>query len=72
MNKRLTLKALNNALSVNGIEDELVKGDGYFYFWGKKASTWYCSSVMVFRLNDLTVEQWIAEYRFMESRLGSC
>jgi hypothetical protein len=60
--KRLTIKAVNKNLSAAGIKDELVKGQGYFYFWGDKASSWYSSSVMVPYLNDLTIEQWIAEY----------
>lgn len=68
MNKRLTLKAVNKAIAAAGIKDELVKGNGYFYFWGDKASTWYCSSVMVPRLNDLTFADWMAEYLRLEEQ----
>jgi hypothetical protein len=63
---RLTLKTVNKALAAAGIKDELVKGKDYFYFWGDKASEWHSSSVMVPRLSDLTVEEWVKEYRTME------
>jgi hypothetical protein len=37
-------------------------GPHYFYFGGGEAVHWFSSSVMVARLSDLTVEQWIQEF----------
>ncbi len=61
----LTLKAVNKAMVARGYSDELVKGDGYFYFIGEKADQFYSSSVYVYRLNQLTLEQWLDDYARM-------
>lgn len=62
---RLTLNKVNTHLKSIGINGELVKGSGYFYFSGDAfdfrdlESGVYCAS----RLNDLTLEQWVDEAR---------
>jgi hypothetical protein len=61
---RTTIRKVNEALQAAGFEGvELVKGSGYWYFSGGDAMGWYSSSVMVYHLNALTVEQWVAEAR---------
>lgn len=58
---RLTLKSVNAAIKAKGINAELVKGDGYFWFDGVDVEFAYSPSVMVFQLNHLTLEQWMEE-----------
>jgi len=59
---RVTRKMVNDALRARGRDESLREGDGYFYFGGGNAVHWLSSSVMVKRLNDLTLEQWLAEF----------
>jgi hypothetical protein len=59
---KLTLKKVNKELKKQGYDTKLVKGEGYFYFVGKEAWDFKCQSVYVFRLNDLSLEQWVKEY----------
>jgi hypothetical protein len=53
---------INDALCARGRDESLYPGDGYFYFGGGDAVHWLSSSVMVKRLSDLTLEQWLAEF----------
>lgn len=65
---RLTINNVNKALAAAGIDAELVKGNGYFWFCGNEAVSWFTSSVYVPRLSDLpTVEAWVAEYQAMRA-----
>lgn len=61
---RVTINKVNEAIRrLPGAEDaELVKGRDYFWFYGTEASGFYSQSVPVSHLNDLTVDQWVAEY----------
>ena len=59
-----TLKKVNAELVRLGIRAELVKGDGYFYFVGQDVELAQEQGVYgVFRLNDLTLDQWVEEAR---------
>lgn len=58
----LTLKTVNRHLKSLGVREELVKGEGYFYFSGGTAHKWYTTIVYVWRINDLTLEQWVESY----------
>ena len=65
---RLTINNVNKALAAAGIEAELVKGNGYFWFSCLEALLWTTSCVYVSRLSDLpTVEAWVAEYQAMRA-----
>lgn len=64
----LTLKTINKHLMAHGYPEELVKGRGYFYFVGPGTDRWYTASVMVNRLNQLTLDQWVAELNALRSR----
>jgi hypothetical protein len=60
---RTTAKAVNDALRARGREESLRRGGPYyFYFGGGEAVHWLSSSVIVSRLSDLTVKQWIQEF----------
>jgi len=54
-----TLKSINKGLAPKGVE--LVKGEGYFYFVGSSLDSLPSTSVMVYRLNQLTKEQWLVQ-----------
>lgn len=59
----LTLKKVNAA--IQKIEDgwELVKGEGYFYWYHPTDLSYLdLSTVSVYRLNHLTLDQWIDEF----------
>lgn len=61
---RTTLAAVNKALAAAGIDAELVKGRGYFYFAGSAVDCAKEQGVYgVFRLSDLSVTQWVEEAR---------
>jgi hypothetical protein len=60
---RTTTKAVNDALRARGRDESLRRGGPhYFYFGGGEAVHWLSSSVMMSRLSDLTVKQWIQEF----------
>lgn len=51
---------VNKALAAAGYNERLVKGKDYWYFVDGDSHRWYSRSVGgVYRLNQLTVEQWI-------------
>lgn len=53
---------VNDALRARGRDESLREGEGYFYFGGGEAVNWLSSSVMVRRISELTLEQWLAEF----------
>ena len=55
----LRISNVNIALKEEGIDAELVKGEGYYWFDGSDVEYAKTTSVMVYRLNHLTLEQWI-------------
>jgi len=70
--KRVTLNRVNEAIKSLGYE--LVRGDGYFYFWPLKKSNvdlLWCDSVATMHLSGWTVEEWKKELeeKIEETRL---
>jgi len=59
---RVTRKMVNDALRARGRDESLREGNGYFYFGGGEAVNWLSSSVMVKRVSDLTLAEWLAEF----------
>lgn len=53
--------ALQNVLGRTADEIELVRGYGYFYFVGTAVKPGGSAAVTVYRLNSLTVDQWVNE-----------
>ena len=60
--KRVTRKMVNDALRARGRDESLREGGGYFYFGGGEAVNWLSSSVMVKKISDLTLEEWLKEF----------
>jgi hypothetical protein len=58
----LALKAVNAELKKRGLDVELAKGQGYFYFRSGDAANWLDTTVRVPTLSSLSLEQWIAEF----------
>ncbi|MGB2666555.1 MAG: hypothetical protein WAK48_21310 [Candidatus Acidiferrum sp.] len=59
---RVTRKIVNDALRARGRDESLREGVGFFYFGGGEAVNWLTSSVMVKKISDLTLEQWLKEF----------
>jgi hypothetical protein len=59
---RVTRKMVNDALRASGRDDSLREGDGFFYFGGGEAVNWLTSSVMVKKIPDLALEQWLKTF----------
>jgi hypothetical protein len=55
-------KMVNDALRARGPDESLREREGYFYFGGGEAVNWLSSSVMIKRISDLTLEQWLKEF----------
>ena len=53
---------VNRELRARGKAEQLVKGRGYFYFADGEAATWPSSSVLAYRLDQLTIRQFLDEY----------
>ena len=53
---------VNAALKARGVDERLIRGRGYFYFWKGETSSWPSSSVYINDADLLTVEEWLAEY----------
>lgn len=60
-NKKTTLRSLNNQFSVRMWPIELVKAKDYCYLIYDKGSEYKTKSIMVTRINDLSVVQWLKE-----------
>lgn len=57
----LTIKAVNKVIAARGIKAEIVQGKDYLWFYGDDVELAHSTSVMVVRLNQLTIEQWMSE-----------
>jgi hypothetical protein len=57
----ITIRTVNKAIAARGVAAQLVKGRGYYYFVGDAVSRATHTGVMVFRLNQLTVSEWLDE-----------
>jgi hypothetical protein len=60
--KRVTRKTVNDALQARGRDESLRDGGGYFYFGGGDAVNWLVSSVMVKKISDLTLKEWLEKF----------
>jgi hypothetical protein len=57
-----TVRSINAALKRAGINAEIVRGEGYYYFFGDDVELTREQGVYGVRyLHQLTVEQWVAE-----------
>jgi hypothetical protein len=67
MPARMTLKAINDELTRHGHKARLQKASGYFYFFGGEATDWIDRTVAAAKVSDLTLEQWVAEFRRLKA-----
>ena len=67
----LRLKSVNKKIQEKYPDLELIKGDAYFYFFSTNEKIYglECTSVYVYKLNDLTLEQWIKEAKNINDQL---
>lgn len=56
---KATVARVNKELKRLGHPERLRRGRGYYYFVDGKAHEWYSSSVYVYRVESLTLGQWI-------------
>lgn len=61
----IQLRTVNNALAERGVKERLFKGNGYLYFSGGNAHKWHSSMVCVYKLNHLTLDQWLNEWKML-------
>lgn len=59
---RVTRKMINDALRARGRDESLYPGEGYFFFGGGEAVHWLSSSVMVKKISDLSLDEWLAKF----------
>lgn len=55
-------------LAQNDINGLLAAGDGYFYFWSGEAAGWLDRTVQVERVNDLSLEEWVARFHALRRK----
>lgn len=60
------LQQVNRELKRMGREERLCRAKGYFYFWFGDAINWYSASIYVSHASELTLEQWLEEFRIMD------
>lgn len=65
----MRLRTVNNVFSASKLPVELVKGSGYLYFVFDDGKRFDTLSVMVPRLNDLSLAQWVDEGKEFAARL---
>lgn len=58
---RVTINNINKALVEAGLQCEIVKGDGYFWFDGPAVEQCHSTSVATCHLTAYSVDQWVAE-----------
>lgn len=63
----LTLKKINQSIRELGHSEELVKGNGYYYFTKGDTASRYETAVYVNSLNSLTLDMWLDEYERLSS-----
>lgn len=65
----MQLRTVNNVFSAAKLPLELVKGKDYLYFVFDDGKRYDTLSVMVPRLNDLTLAQWVEEGKQFAARM---
>lgn len=63
----ISTKAVNKEIAKLGGSEILVKGVGYWYFTEGRAHEWPATMVYVMRLSDLTLDQWVGEYKALKA-----
>lgn len=61
------LSTVNKKLKELGYSEQLVRGDSYFYFIGGDTENWQQTSVYVSALNQLSLDQWIEDFKHLKA-----
>lgn len=69
MSERATVAKVNAALKRAGVPERLRRGRGYHYFYGGDAFSWRSSSVYIYDVGALSVEEWLEERRRLSEAL---
>jgi len=65
------LRTVNNVFSASKLPIELVKGKDYLYLIFDDSTRYDTLSIMVPRLNDLTLAQWVEEGKQFAAKMES-
>lgn len=60
-------RSVNAAIRDLGGTEKLVRGKGYWYFCEGDSASWPDASVYTMHLGDLTLTQWIEEYKALKA-----
>jgi len=58
-----SIRDVNKVLKEMGVEERLAHGKGYYYFYDGDAMSWPSSSVYIYRIDELSTQDWIATYK---------
>lgn len=69
ISRKITAKTVEKEIKKQfGYDVNLINGRGYFYFIdddGNSLDSWSTTSVMVNSLNQLSLEQWVEEFKWL-------
>ena len=54
---------VNAFLKSKNVSEKLKRGNGYFYFTQGNSYDWSTSSVYVYRIDDMSFQDWYDEYK---------
>lgn len=66
----ITVAKINKALAAEGLPVSISRGDGYQYFTTNEPHPYATHSVMVYRLSDMTLADWVIEGRDFAIKQG--
>jgi len=58
-----SIAQVNAFLKSKNVKERLKKGKGYFYFSEGNSYDWDSTSVYVYRIDDMTFQEWYNEYK---------
>ena len=69
ISRKITAKTVEKEIKKQfGYDVNIINGRGYFYFIdddGNSLDSWSTTSVMVNSLNQLSLEQWVEEFKWL-------
>ena len=69
---KISIMTVNKALSAMGAEEMLMQGKNYFYFAGGDAFNWPSTMVCVYKINDLSLDEWLNQYKSKKAQNVCC
>lgn len=62
-----TVRDVNKALQELGVPEKLVKGKGYYFFFGGTTDAWPVTRIDVASIEQLSVQDWVKQYHHLRS-----